>query len=175
MVMRPWSPEDAPLLAPVLEANLDRLAPWIPAHVATPLPVDPLAERLSGFADDFASGRSYRFALLSPDERQILGEADLFPRSASGRVVIEEADRMEIGYWLDAAATGQGLATEAARALLELAVRIPGIDHVEIRCDADNLPSAAVPRRLGFDLVATEGTTQVWSIRSCDAGRARQS
>ena len=175
MVMRPWSPADAALLAPLLELNVARLAPWIPAHVATPLPVDALAERLGGFAADFAAGRGYRYALLTLDERRILGEADLFPRSATGRVVIEEADRLEIGYWLDAAATGQGLATEAARALLDLAATVPGIGHVEIRCDADNIPSAAVPRRLGFELLGAEGTTQIWSIRSCDVEPGPQS
>jgi hypothetical protein len=97
MVMRPWQGADASLLAPVLASNVVRLAPWIPAHVATPLPVPELAERLGGFAADFAAGRAYRYALLTLDEQQLLGEADLFPRSAAGRVPLPEADRMEIG------------------------------------------------------------------------------
>ncbi len=63
------------------------------------------------------------------------------------------ADYLEIGYWLDRQATGQGYATEAARALFDLARRVPGIAQVEIHCDPRNLPSAAVPRRLGFRLV----------------------
>jgi RimJ/RimL family protein N-acetyltransferase len=101
----------------------------------------------------------------------VIGEADLFPRSADGRVVLSEADRMEIGYFLDAAVTGQGLATEAARALLEVASAMPGISHVEIRCDAANAPSAAVPQRLGFSLDSIDGSTQVWSIATRDGVR----
>ena len=164
MLLRPWTPADASLLEPVLAANVAHLTPWIPAHVATPLAAPALAERLRGFADDFAAGRAYRYAMLTPDERRVLGEADLFPRSATGRVRLAEADRMELGYWLDAAATGQGLATEAARALLDVAGRVAGIGRVEIRCDAANLPSAAIPRRLGFELAGVEESLQVWTL-----------
>ena len=166
MMMRPWEPDDAPLLEPILRANVAHLAPWIPAHVATPLPSALLAERLRGFAADFAGGRGYRYALLAIEDGRILGEADLFPRSAAGRVPIADADRMEIGYWLDAAVTGQGYVTEAARALLGVAGQLPGIGHVEIRCDARNAPSAAVPRRLGFALVDVDDDLQVWSIEA---------
>lgn len=153
--LRPWAAEDAPALLPLLEANQAHLGPWIPAHVSAPVPLPALAARLAGFADDFAAGRAFRYALLAPDGMRLLGEADLFPRSATGRVPLSDADRVEIGYWLDAAATGQGLATEAARALLDVAAMLPGVTRGEIRCDAANAPSAAVPRRLGFTLADT--------------------
>jgi hypothetical protein len=82
-----------------------------------------------------------------------------------GRVPLPAADHVEVGYWLDAAATGQGLATEATRALLAAAAMPPGMTHVEIRCDAANGPSAAVPRRLRFHLAAAEAEVQVWRKR----------
>ena len=75
--LRPWAATDAARLQPILEANLAHLGPWIPAHVATPLPVPELAGRLTGFADDFTAGRAYRFALLTPDGTKVLGEVDL--------------------------------------------------------------------------------------------------
>lgn len=162
LLLRPWAPADAPALAPVLDANVSHLAPWIPAHVATPAPLPELAERLAGFAADFAADRAYRYALLTADGSRLLGEADLFPRSATGRVPLAEADRAELGYWLDTAATGQGVATEATRALLEVAAAVPGMNHVEIHCDKDNAASAAVPQRLGFHLASVEGELQVW-------------
>lgn len=164
LLLRPWTPADAPALHPVLVTNVERLAPWIPAHVATPVPLPELAERLAGFADDFASGRAYRYALLTPDGIALHGEADLFPRTATGRVPLSEADHVELGYWLDAASTGQGLATEAAGALLAVAAALTGLTHVEIRCDVANAPSAAVPRRLGFHLAAMESELQVWRL-----------
>jgi len=162
LLLRPWTAADAAALEPVLAANVAHLGPWIPPHVATPVPLPELAERLAGFADDFAAGRAYRYALLTPAGTQVRGEADLFPRAAMGRVPLAAADHVELGYWLDAAATGQGLATEATRALLAVAATLPGMTHVEIRCDAANGASAAVPQRLGFHLAAVEADVQVW-------------
>lgn len=162
LLLRPWAPEDAEALAPVLAANVAHLGAWIPQHVATPLPPADLAKRLAGFAADFAEERTFRFAMFTLDGAQVLGEADLFPRNDTGRVALARADRVELGYWLDAAATGQGLATEATRALMEVAASLPAMTHAEIRCDVANVPSAAIPRRLGFHLAAVEGDTQIW-------------
>ena len=150
LCLRAWRKEDAPLLLPVLEANVTRLIGWIPRHVAAPAPLPDLEMRLSRFAADFEAARECRFAILSPDERQLFGEVDLFFRSATGRVPFDAADRLEIGYWLRSEATGRGYATEAARAMIGIGGRLPGMRHIEIRCDPRNVASAAVPRRLGF-------------------------
>jgi RimJ/RimL family protein N-acetyltransferase len=162
LLLRSWNAADAPALAPVLAANVAHLSRWIPAHVSTPVPPHELAERLAGFEADFAAGRAFRYALLTPDESRVFGEADLFPRSAAGRVALPAADRVELGYWLDAAVTGRGLATEAARALLGVAAALPGMIDAEIRCDQANEPSATIPRRLGFHLASVEDELQIW-------------
>jgi RimJ/RimL family protein N-acetyltransferase len=155
LTLRPWRPDDAPLLAPILETNWNHLGPWIPRRVAEPAAIPVLAERLSGFAANFASDLEWRYAMLSADERTVLGEVALFPRAETGRVPYINADRAEIGYWLRADMTGQGLVSEAARAMLDIASGVLKVSRVEIRCDARNLPSAAVPRRLGFALEST--------------------
>lgn len=155
LLLRSWSAADAPMLLPVLERNRAHLAPWLPAHIAAPAPLSALTLRLAGFAEDFAAGRGFRYALWTADGTQLLGEADLFPRDDRGRVPLGLADRVELGYWLDRDATGRGLATEAAGALLAVARTLPDIGHAEIRCETTNAPSAAVPRRLGFTLATT--------------------
>jgi RimJ/RimL family protein N-acetyltransferase len=155
MLLRPWRAEDAGDLQPVLEANRDHLGPWIPARVATPATVPILAERLAGFAADFAADREWRFGMFSLSERRLLGEVGLFPRAPAGRVPFVEADRVELGYWLRADETGRGLVTEAAKAVLTVASHLPRFSRAEIRCDARNGPSAAVPPRLGFTLLTT--------------------
>lgn len=153
LLFRRWQESDAALLLPVLEANVDHLADWIPAHVSAPVPLNELELRLAGFAEDFQAGRNWRFGIFPESRNDVFGEVSLFPRSATGRVEVQSADRLEIGYWLRQDVTGRGYATESARAMLGLATKIPGIHSVEIHCDPQNTASAAVPRRLGFRLV----------------------
>jgi RimJ/RimL family protein N-acetyltransferase len=155
LLLRPWRDDDAAALHPILQTNQAHLGPWIPARVAMPVPIPELARRLAGFAADFATAREWRYALFGPNEGEPLGEVGLYPRSATGRVPYADADRAELGYWLRADVTGQGLVTEAARAVLAVAATLPRFSHIEIRCDARNTPSAAVPRRLGFVLANT--------------------
>ena len=181
LLLRPWTAEDAASLLPVLEANRSHLGPWIPARVAEPAPLPVLAGRLEAFAADFAADREWRYALVSLDDGRVLGEVSLFPRADQGRVPFSAADRAEIGYWLRHDATGTGLATEAAQAMVELAMTMPALRHVEIRCDARNSASSAIPRRIGFELsesvsasdvsvdAAAPVTLQVWT-RELNAG-----
>ena len=169
--MRPWRAEDAAALLPILEANREHLGPWIPARVSTPVPLPELAHRLASFGDDFANAREFRYGLFSPDEREVLGEAGLYPRSATMRVPYADADRVELGYWLRRDLTGQGLITEATRALMAIAATMPRMTRAEIRCDARNAASAAIPRRLGFVLETTvtepgqlPSSLQIWAL-----------
>jgi len=156
----------------VLEANTAHLFGWVPAHVISPASLPELADRLGGFAADFAAGRSCRFAIFLRERGELLGEVSLFFRNATGRVDRAAADRLEIGYWLRQDATGCGYATEAARAMLSIAVGMEGMRQVEIRCDPRNVPSAAVPARLGFQWIETEADPEggmVW-IKGLGAG-----
>jgi RimJ/RimL family protein N-acetyltransferase len=76
---------------------------------------------------------------------------------------------------LQASATGHGYATEAAECLTRLAFTQSPIERVQIRCDPLNLPSAAIPARLGYrhistvtgEVVASSGLTRnamTWEI-----------
>ena len=167
LFLRPWRSDDAVRLQPILAENWAHLSPWIPARIADPATVPLVADRLAGFEADFAADREWRYAMLSADQRDVLGEIALFPRSAAGRVAYRDADRAEIGYWLRADWTGRGLVTEAARAVLDVAIELSQVSVVEIRCDARNGASSAVPRRLGFVLGAessteSNGQLEIW-------------
>ena len=63
--------------------------------------------------------------------------------------------RFEIGYWVRTSYARQGYITEAVSGLTDFAFDTLGAKRVEIRCDALNERSAAIPRRLGFTLEAT--------------------
>lgn len=153
--IRRWQPTDASELAPVLAANVEHLSPWIPWRVAEPLPAEQLALRLGEFATAFDADREWRYGVFASDPQRVLGDISLFPRNETGRVPFTSADRIEIGYWLRADATGRGFATEAARGALALASTLAGMTRVLIRCDERNAASSAIPRRLGFRLAST--------------------
>ncbi len=124
----------------VIEESLEHLRPWMPwvAEHSLTRTADFLASR----AQRWAAGEEFSYAILL--EGAIVGACGLFRRAdtpAAGR---------EIGYWLHPAATGRGVATQAAGALVEQAFHLPGVEFVEIVHDAANRPSGAVPARLGF-------------------------
>jgi ribosomal-protein-serine acetyltransferase len=52
---------------------------------------------------------------------------------------------LEIGYWVHGDWTGRGIATDAAVALTDAALGLPGIDWVEIYHDAANVASGRIP------------------------------
>lgn len=175
LLLRAWHPRDAAMLKPVLERNVEYLAPWIPAHAAQPAPLPELEQRLAGYASDFAADNVWRYAVYEPDGTTLLGAASLHPRIEHERVPYTQSDRVEMGYWIRQDTMGRGYATEAARALLATAAVLPRFAMAEIRCDERNTPSAAVPRRLGFTLretlieaglAASESTMalQVWAL-----------
>ncbi|HUQ45892.1 MAG TPA: GNAT family N-acetyltransferase [Gemmatimonadaceae bacterium] len=148
--LRAWRSDDAPALAMTLGANDAHLRAWTPWVVDGRVPGQSLAERLARHADDFAVGREWVYGIFAPDETEVLGGCGLYARVG--------ATALEIGYWLAAGSTGQGLATESATALTALAFSNPAIERAEIHCDPRNAASVRIPQRLGYRLeTAAEG------------------
>ena len=142
LTMRCWHPHDARLFKAALDSSLPELQRWIPWAMNEPSELDVLEDRLSGYRDDFFAGRSALFAVMDPDETEVLGGAGLYRRVGPGA--------LEIGYWVRSDRAGQGLATEAARAMTDVGFMLTGIERIEIHCDPLNTPSIAVPRKLGY-------------------------
>lgn len=67
----------------------------------------------------------------------------------------EFSDRLEIGWHLAEPYWGQGLATEAAQALLNYGFDVLELDTIWAVADAENKPSMAVMERLGMRYVET--------------------
>jgi RimJ/RimL family protein N-acetyltransferase len=74
---------------------------------------------------------------------RLVGEVSLIWRSVADQ-------QAEIGYILHPAAQRQGIATEAARALLAFGFEDVGLHRIYARCDARNAASARVMQRLGM-------------------------
>jgi RimJ/RimL family protein N-acetyltransferase len=142
LVIRCWEPRDAPLLKTTVETNIDHLLPWMPWAANYPAPLQEQIELLRGFRGNFDLGKDFVYGVFDPEETRALGGTGLHTRRG-------ETAR-EIGYWLDKAVTGQGLATELSAALTTVAFEVDRVEWVEIHCAVENAASAAVPRKLGF-------------------------
>lgn len=74
---------------------------------------------------------------------ELIGEVSLIWRSVESR-------QAEIGYIFNPVAQGQGFASEAARALMDVGFAGAGMHRIYARCDARNAASARVMERLGM-------------------------
>lgn len=148
VVLRPWRADDAAVLQRIVLHNVEHLGRWMPwATAEAHADVAVIAARLQGFADDFTAGRDWAYVMETCDDATLLGAVGLHPRLGP--------DALEIGYWIRADRSGQGYVTESVAALIDAVFATCDIARIEIRCDPNNHPSAAIPRRLGFHHVTT--------------------
>jgi RimJ/RimL family protein N-acetyltransferase len=173
LVLRCWEPADAPTLKAAIDASLDHLRPWMPWAKDEPEDVQKKVERLRRWRGKFDLGQEFVYGVFDPDEEEVLGSSGLHTRAGE--------DAREIGYWIHVDHVNQGLATEVAGALTKVAFEIDGVVRVEIHCDPRNLPSAAVPRKLGFvheatlrqrtrDAGGAFRDTMIWTLLSGEYG-----
>jgi RimJ/RimL family protein N-acetyltransferase len=167
LLIRCWQPQDAPLLKAAIDASLDHLRPWMPWTKGEPEAVEAKIARLRQFRANFDLDRDYVYGILNQDESEVIGGTGLHTRAGEGA--------LEIGYWIHAAHTRRGLATETAAALTRVAFEVNEVDRVEIHCDPANVRSAAIPKKLGYVYEATlrqrtrttDGTprnTMIWTL-----------
>jgi RimJ/RimL family protein N-acetyltransferase len=147
LVIRCWEPADAPLLKAAIDASIEHLLPWMPWAAAEPTDLDTKIALIRRFRGQFDLGQDFTYGIFDREEAQALGGTGLHTRLGS--------DAREIGYWVRADEINRGVATETAGALTRVAFEVDKLDRVEIHCDADNVRSASVPRKLGFTHEAT--------------------
>jgi len=154
LVIRCWSPYDAPKLQTAIDASLPELRRYMPWATAEPEPIEQKQIRLRQFRGRFDLGEDFIYGIFDTAEGEVMGGTGLHTRQ--GPFI------REIGYWIATAHTKKGLATEAASALMQVAFRVDGVPRVEIRCEPDNGASVAVANKLGMKL---EGTRRADTVR----------
>jgi RimJ/RimL family protein N-acetyltransferase len=146
LVLRCWSPEDAPSVHHAESASREHLKPFMVwAHRVESL--DETVAKLVGFRNKFDRGEDFFYGVFDPKTNEVVGGTGLHPRVGFGGV--------EIGYWVHGQRVRQGYATEIAGALTRVAFELGQVRFVEIRTVPENVASASVPKKLGFTLEAT--------------------
>jgi len=147
--VRTWHEADVPALAEAIADSLEHLRPFMPWIAQEPLDDPARAELVRGWEADRLAGGDAMYGILRGT--RVLGGAGAHRRIA--------ADGVEIGYWLRADEARRGTMTRVVGALTSTLLAQPGITHVEIRTDAANLRSVAIPPRCGYRLVGPEPRT----------------
>jgi RimJ/RimL family protein N-acetyltransferase len=160
LLLRHWADADLPAFFDIY--SRDEVTRWLGRHPRRPVADLPEARRGLERWRAFSAGLAAPLGLwaivpLGPDvepQAEPVGTALLLPLTdADGPTGLTE-----VGWHLHPGYQGQGLATEAAAALLQAAADA-GIREILALTDLDNTPSQAVATRLGM---RDEGTTDRW-------------
>jgi histidinol-phosphate/aromatic aminotransferase/cobyric acid decarboxylase-like protein/RimJ/RimL family protein N-acetyltransferase len=150
LLIRRWNRHDIPARQSALTASHDHLRRWLPWADPPPAHQDQQAY-LRQCDQAWASGQEFSYGIFDTGTGQLLGAIALHARIGAGA--------LEIGYWVHAHHTGNGIITRSVEALTQAALTINGIQRVEIHCDQANTASTAIPRRLGYHLDRIETRT----------------
>ena len=144
VIVRRVRESDAGPIAAAVGASLEYLRPWMPWATPAAAEYGNQLARVAEADQRWESGLSYTYSVLTAETGTLVGEAALHRRTGDCTV--------ELGYWIAAGQAGRGYGTSAGAALTAVALGLAGVDQVEIHCDAANVASAAVARRLGYRL-----------------------
>ena len=138
----PVEPTDGPEFWLAVDGSRQHLGRWLPW---VPYQSEPAssARFVEACCADWDNGYALRFAVRDRASRTLFGVVGLEACSPLHR-------SCELGYWLRREATGRGLMTEAAGAIVDLALSALGMNRVRVAAATDNHASLRVITRLGF-------------------------
>ncbi|MDX1614514.1 MAG: GNAT family protein [Candidatus Promineifilaceae bacterium] len=170
LVVRCYRPGDAPLLQVAIEESVEHLRPWMPWIDEEPKTLAQRVTLLRRFRGQFDLDQDYIYGIFNRDETRLWGGTGLHTRRGEGV--------REIGYWIHADQVRRGLVTESTAALIRVAFEVEQVVRVEIRCDPENVASAAIPRKLAFthegvlrhetEFLGKRRDTSVWGLLVAD-------
>lgn len=140
----PMPGDGAELNAAVLESweNLRQWMPWAGGEKPT---IEESEANVRAAYAKFLTREDLRLSLFLKGTDTLVGSSGLHR-------IKWEVPSFEIGYWVRTQFEGQGYISEAVAGITEFAIQQLGARRIEIRCDALNHRSAAIPRRLGYEL-----------------------
>lgn len=164
--LRRWAADMVDDMLGAIAVSFPELQLWMTWAQTMPSTTELRGALVDGVAG-FDADREWQYAIYEKVSGELVGGAGLHR--------FDDPDCPEIGYWIRSDRTGRGYATGAARALADAAFTyLREVPRVKIRMDQANLASAAVPPKLGFELledqdreIVTKGHTGrgfVWTL-----------
>ena len=141
-VIRPLTTDDAEELTAVLVRNREFLRATEPTRPADFYTLTAQIERLGVYDHQRATGTGYAYAIL--DDGALAGTISL---SNVVRGILESAN---VGYWVDAARNGRGLASRALAAVVAEAFGPIRLHRLEAGTLVDNYASQRVLEKNAF-------------------------
>lgn len=145
VTLRGLVPDDAAALAETLVRNRDHLRPWDPERPEEYFSEAGQAAVLAQLAKEHEAGTTYPWAILVDGE-------------FAGRITLSNTVRgplmsANVGYWVDGALTGRGVASAALAAVIPLAFGEIGLHRLEAGTLMHNVGSQRVLERNGFEQI----------------------
>ncbi|MGF6355580.1 ribosomal-protein-serine acetyltransferase [Paenibacillus sp. 4624] len=125
-----------------IRESVEELRPWLP-----------FAENIPTLEESEVSVRKARLRFLERSDLMLHlrdKATDEFVGSSGLHRMDWNVRSFEIGYWVRTSRSGEGLVTEAVQGIEQFANVHLQANRLEIRCDARNVRSASVAKRLGY-------------------------
>ena len=144
LYLRPAQGIDYPAWAALREASREFLTPWEPSWPADDLTRSAFRRRLKRQADEIARDEAYSFLIFEEGSDNLLGGVTI------GGVRRGVAQAATLGYWIGAPYARRGHMTRAVAAAVAFGFSSLRLHRMEAACIPDNLASARVLERNGF-------------------------
>ncbi|MER5363116.1 GNAT family protein [Streptomyces sp. NPDC002785] len=142
--LRPVTPADAASFAVALTRSRAYMQPWEPVRPDAFYTEQGQRERLAGLLADRDAGRVMPWVLADEQDR-VVGGFNL------NGMVLGPFRSAVLGYWVDVAYAGRGLATAAVERICALARDELRLHRVEAGTVLDNVASQRVLAKCGFE------------------------
>jgi RimJ/RimL family protein N-acetyltransferase len=143
VALRPWRKDDLDLL-------VRNNAPELMEHLGGPESDEKLVARHARYLRGWRDGSSQMYAIVTPEHPEGVGAIGFWPREEHGRAMFE------VGWTVQAAYQGRGIARAALAQVLAEAHRLDPTRPIGAYPRVDNVPSNALCRRAGFVLEGVE-------------------
>jgi [ribosomal protein S5]-alanine N-acetyltransferase len=130
--------------ASLRSASRSFLQPWEPTWPSNDLSRSAFRARLKRYSQDVRADAAYPLYIFRSSDGALLGGLTL------GQIRRGVAQTASLGYWMGEAYAGQGVMTEAVRALLPYAFSTLRLRRIEAACLPENTASIRLLERVGF-------------------------